>query len=453
MIKTSYINPFSADAKEIVSKLGQVDNLDKIDKSLLNIVNHTPNQNLGNEEFTPKTIKDLALARLKWFLFRKTKEFDEKNYEYLFNPEIHEYDIVSFYLLCQAVAIGYGPDSHETQVLMDAEIALISQRLERLKSEPNDFQANLLRKALNQYVDTNHVYWTDIKHLLDFGLIELDQLIISKGRLIIEFEDFFIEFGDLIQNRNPKTMYEVMGGINLKSNLLLSFVKSYTKDYVNTVHEMSERMVEPNPIITELASNIKKIESKARELKYSDGGSGAQVDDAPVSFEMESFPPCVRKCIQGIKSGGRNDAIVLFLTPFVSYSRLCPGIFSMQETSKKISDVDPSLEITNNEVIPLIYDAANACSPPLFKDQPQEKININSKLGFGMHSELNLKYEGETQWYTPMSCDKIKLYMPNLCTPNVDCKKIGNPLTFYNRKRRIMQRKNKQQTQVNKDGN
>ena len=78
----------------------------------------------------------------------------------------------------------------------------------------------------------------------------------------------------------------------------------------------------------------------------------------------------------------------------------------------------------------MIYDAAESCSPPLFKDQPQEKININSKLGFGLHSELKLDNEGETHWYTPMSCEKIKLHMPHLCTPNIDCTKIGNPLTF-----------------------
>ena len=118
---------------------------------------------------------------------------------------------------------------------------------------------------------------------------------------------------------------------------------------------------------------------------------------------------------------------------------------------EKVSDVDPSLDITHEEVLPLIYEAAQSCRPPLFKDQPQEKININSKLGFGMHDELKLDNEGETQWYTPMSCEKIKLHMPNLCHPNVDCKKIGNPLTFYNRKRKLLKRDNKGQVNNNGD--
>ncbi len=451
MIKTPYINPFSNDAKEIVSKLGQVENLDKRNESLINIVQHTRGQNLDDAHNLPETFKQLALSRFEWSLFRKSSEASQKKYEYLFNPDIYEYDVVSFYLLCQAVAIRYGPDSHETKQVLDCEEDIISQRLEILKSEPNDFQSSLLRKALNQLIDTNSIYWTDLKDVLDLGKLDINELLLSNGKVIIEYEDFIEEYGHLIHNRDPRTMYEVTAGVNIKSKLLLGLIRVYTKKYIRTVHEMSKRMVEPNPIILELADNIKEVQQKAQSLKYAGPGSSQYIDDKPVNYEFEAFPPCVRKCLNGIKSGGRNDAIVLFLTPFVSYSRLCPGIFARQEQNIKLSDVDPSLEITHNEIIPMIYEAAQSCSPPLFKDQPQEKVNINSKLGFGMHTELKLEHEGETQWYTPMSCEKIKLHMPELCTPSVDCKKIGNPITYYNRKRRLMKKdKNKQ---VNDDGN
>ena len=89
----------------------------------------------------------------------------------------------------------------------------------------------------------------------------------------------------------------------------------------------------------------------------------------------------MKKALEGIKSGGRNDAIVLFMTPFVSYARLYPDVFRMNIT-KRVSDQDPNLEITENEVLPLIYEAAQRCVPPLFDDQPQEKVNINAKLRF-----------------------------------------------------------------------
>lgn len=452
MIKTPYINPFSNDAKEIVSRLGQVDTLDKRNESLMIIVNHTRGQNLNDPHTLPETLKDLAIARFEWSLFRKTTENQEKKYEYLFNPDIYEFDVVAFYLLCQAVAIKYGPDSHEAKQVLDCEEDIISQRLEILKSESNDFQSSFLRKALNQLVDTNNIYWTDLKEVLDLGKLDINELLLSNGRLVLEYEDFIAEYGDLIHNRDPRTMYEVTAGVDIKSKLLLSLIRLYTKEYIETVYEMSKRMVEPNQMLLDLADNIKEIQQRAQSLKFAGAGSSNYIDDKPINYELEAFPPCVRKCMDGIKSGGRNDAIVLFLTPFVSYSRLCPGIFSRQEQNIKVSDVDPSLEITLNEVIPMIYDAAESCSPPLFKDQPQEKININSKLGFGLHSELKLDNEGETHWYTPMSCEKIKLHMPSLCTPNVDCKKIGNPLTFYNRKRRLMNKDNANR-QVEENGN
>ena len=93
------------------------------------------------------------------------------------------------------------------------------------------------------------------------------------------------------------------------------------------------------------------------------------------------------------------------------------------------------LHQTENEILPLIFDAADNCTPPLFEDQPQEKINIISKLGFGMHDRVDINHEGETKWYTPMSCEKIKIHLPNLCHPDKSCKGINNPLSCYGRKK------------------
>ncbi|MBE6487632.1 MAG: DNA primase [Methanosphaera stadtmanae] len=438
MMKTSFINPFSNDAKEIVRKLGNIEYLDKKDDDLVNIITHTPSQQLGIDAQIPDTLLKLALKRFEWYLYKKLEDFNEKKYEYLFNPDIYEYDVVSFYLLCQALAIVYGSQSHEVKQLIDSEKELISQRLEKIKAEPTDVQSNFLRNALNQLVDTNNLKWTQIKEVLELGQLDLNNLLLADGRVIIEFEDFIGEYGDLINNRDPMAMYQVTGGVELKATLLISLVMLHTKEYIRTVEEKT-KMVEPNPLLITLAEKIRDVEDDVQEKRFSSKGSNFQNDNQPIPYNMEAFPPCVRKCMKGIKSGSRNDAIVLFLTPFIAYSRLYPGIFGLDEPIK-ISQVDPTLEITHNEVIPLIYEAAASCSPPLFKDQPQEKININSKLGFGMHSELKLENEGQTQWYTPMSCEKIKLHMSTLCTPNKDCKKIGNPLTYYNRKRRLLER-------------
>jgi len=134
---------------------------------------------------------------------------------------------------------------------------------------------------------------------------------------------------------------------------------------------------------------------------------------------------------------------LLLLTPFVSYARLYPAIFINEGVDIKVSDIDSNLTITLNEILPLIYESCDNCSPPLFDDQPQEKLNIISKLGFGMYNEPDLENEGETKWYTPMSCEKIKMHLPQLCKPNKICSKIGNPLSYYSRAK----------WQLQKDGN
>lgn len=452
MIKTSFINPFSNDAQKIVRQLGDMDSLNNRNEKLFNIILHTHSQYVSSDAQIPDTLQKLAYKRFEWFLYKKTDKYDEKNYEYLFNPDIYEYDVVAFYLLCQAIAIGYGPDSHEAKQFLESEKELISIRLDRIQRESYEYQTDFLRTTLNQLIDTNNIKWTDIKEVLELGELDLDNLLLSDGKVIVEYEDFMEEFGDLIEYRDPQMMYQVTCGFKLKNILLRSLIMIKTREYIKTVHEKSKKMVEPNPLLVNLAEDIRLLEDKIQELRFSSAsGSGNYKNDTqPTEFNMDAFPPCVRKCMKGIKSGGRNDAIVLFLTPFIAYARLCPGIFSIDERMK-ISMVDSSLDITHNEVIPLIYEAANACSPPLFSDQPQEKININSKLGFGMHSELKLDHEGETQWYTPMSCEKTKLHLSHLCVPNKDCKKIGNPLTYYNRKRRLLARENN--NVVNEDNN
>ncbi|MCD7781142.1 MAG: DNA primase [Methanosphaera sp.] len=447
MIKTSFVNPFSTDAKEIVSRLGQIDSIDKYNEDLINIIKYS-----GNQQFDiPTTIKDLSISKYEWYQLRNTDNYDEKKYRYLFDSDIYEYDVVSFYLLCQAIAIGYGSDSHEANIMINLEGELISQRLDRLRSEPNNYQEIYIRETLSQLYDTNNLYWYDIKDVLEIGEINLDELILSNGRIIIEYEDFHNEYAHMIEHRNPQSLYNATCGLDLKIKLIKSTIMFYTKQYIENVEAMSDRMVEPNPIMTDIAQSLKDIQKEVQIAKFG-SATNRTSDNQPVPFNMDAFPPCVKKCMEGIKSGGRNDAIVLFLTPFISYARLYPGVFKLEGQTIKVSDVDTNLDITNSEVIPLIYEAANNCRPPLFKDQPQEKININSKLGFGMHDSLQIENEGQTRWYTPMSCEKIKLHLPNLCIPCKDCKKIGNPLTYYNRMRAIQSKQQNTNTSGDNSG-
>jgi DNA primase large subunit len=50
-----------------------------------------------------------------------------------------------------------------------------------------------------------------------------------------------------------------------------------------------------------------------------------------------------------------------------------------------------------------------------------------------------------------MGCEKIKLHLPHLCRPDETCKKIGNPLTYYNRKSWEIGQDNADNNSDNKD--
>ena len=210
-------------------------------------------------------------------------------------------------------------------------------------------------------------------------------------------------------------MYNILVGNNIKELILSRLIMQKTEEYIKRIKEMSSR-IELHPAITEIGEELKEFipEEISKYNTFYAGSGGIYGTVKGGKLLREAFPPCI--------------------TSFASYARLYPRIFASDE-SVKVSDIDPDLSITENEILPLIYEAADNCSPPLFDDQPQEKINIISKLGFGMHSEVDISHEGETKWYTPMSCEKIKIHLPQLCKPDSSCKGINNPLSCYGRKK------------------
>ena len=167
-------------------------------------------------------------------------------------------------------------------------------------------------------------------------------------------------------------MYNILVGNNIKELILSRLIMQKTEEYIKRIKEMSSR-IELHPAITEIGEELKEFipEEISKYNTFYAGSGGIYGTVKGGKLLKEAFPPCIRNTIEGVSSGGRNDAIVLLLTSFASYARLYPRIFASDE-SVKVSDMDPDLSITENEILPLIYEAADNCSPPLFDDQPQE---------------------------------------------------------------------------------
>ncbi|MFA0834482.1 MAG: DNA primase [Methanobacterium formicicum] len=430
MVSISFLNPLSPEGKDIVRELGSFEGISEDIPELRSLVAHNPSQEIVDDQEIPSNYLELALKRMEWYIQKKhDREFNSRKYAFLSDYAITKYDVISFYLLCQAIGVKFGPNSRETRVMVEAQGDLVQERLGKLRTEDSRF---IVEKSLQMLLKDDLVHWTFFQELLSTRKIRLTDLLLDSGELILDREDFLDRFGPRIKQRNPSSMYELLIGDELKELIMVKMIMQETEDYIKQVHEKARIMVEPNPILLELADEVAEVLAEPMQSYGYGSGRGGSGPMKAGPLNPLAFPPCVKKAMEGIKSGGRNDAIVLFMTPFVSYARLYPDVFRMN-ISKRISDQDPQLEVTENEVLPLIYEAAQRCVPPLFDDQPQEKVNINAKLGFGMHSTLKMEHEGETTWYTPMSCEKIKLHLPHLCRPDEVCKKIGNPLSYYNR--------------------
>lgn len=441
MALLSFINPLSEEGQKIVKEKGDLNNVFSLNEDLISIATHDKHQNIDDDSLIPKSYGDLAIKHIQWFIERKNnKNFINNNYSYLLNEKIAESDVISFHLISQSIATNFNLNSREARLFVESQGKIIEERLAKLLPQK---RKDVVNNVLSQLIFDDNISWTFLKDLVSSKKLSLTDLVLDNGNIILNKEDFMDRFGDKFKDRAPDRMYDIIIGDSIKELILTKMIMQNTENYLQKIKKMSST-VEMHPTIAELAEKIFKTISELTS-KYSEfyGPSNPEGYMKIGKLIKEAFPPCITNTVDGVSSGGRNDAIVLLLTSFVSYARLYPAIFKNEEVDVKVSDIDPNLTITLNEILPLIYEAADNCSPPLFDDQPQEKINITSKLGFGMHNDPDLENEGETTWYTPMSCEKIKMHLPQLCRPDKTCEKIGNPLFYYSRVKWQMQKEGK----------
>ena len=432
MAEVSFINPLSNEGRSILRSYSDLNQIFEEDESLIEICTRTTNQKLS-DDYIPKSYHELALKRMQWAIEKKNnKNFTQAEFEFLTNEELFQQDVVTFHILCQAIAIQFNIGSRETRLFIQSQGTLI---LERLSKIPPMSRAEIIDEVLDEVKIDGSIKWKSLKDIVATKKLKLTDLLIDNGDIVLQQDDFLNRFADRFHDRSPDRMYGILIGDSVKEQILSRLIMQKTEEYIKRIKEMSA-IVEIHPAIIKIGEELKEFipDEIGKYNQYYAGSGGIYGTVQAGKLNPDAFPPCIQETVNGVSSGGRNDAIVLLLTSFASYARLYPRIFASDE-SVKVSDMDPDLTITENEILPLIFDAADNCTPPLFEDQPQEKINIISKLGFGMHDRVDINHEGETKWYTPMSCEKIKIHLPSLCHPDKSCKGINNPLSCYGRKK------------------
>ena len=351
-------------------------------------------------------------------------------------------DIISFYLFCQA--LSKRPFSSEARLFASTNSKIYKSRLaEALIAEKNNKQSkDEIIKTVREIIEVIPFRIPDINRILEYRAKKGKEISIEEPFSLIKEIDLKITdeiirdleklglFKISAESRDPRLFPEyyfikwtdaeslvqytdsyILNGYILVDNskFLNAFMKKMEQRITGYIKSISEKTKELKlPIYDEIFREISKI-----------SGSLTEIEVQSEELNPEVYPPCVLKALSGVGAGDRNYAITLFLSSFLSYSRLLPStkIFSKDE---KPSLNENQINILINEVIPLILSAANKCNPPFLEDQPQEELNIYYHLGFGL-AHPTLDNFGRSKWYIPPGCAKVKENAPTLCEPDSFC--------------------------------
>jgi DNA primase large subunit len=355
------------------------------------------------------------------------------------DKKLVEREVLSFYLACAGVASVSHPYSSEARLLENAVKVTIKGRMfELFKKGYEDCCLEAVRSfikiepILGRTIRGKEIPEKDYFKLRDrelqrLGLLgkEVDERVLLQ--CIPKYAIRWTDLSPLLEHNRLRLsdLYLVEGWAAISPSelwhLYSEFIAVKTEEYLEDVQEKLSQ-VKPPPLFVEVGTKISQLVPKEKEWKLVAVKRG--------KLKPEFFPPCIKKTLQGCPAGIRNFAVSFLLTSFLSYARISPS----GKPDPRIKDFVEDLSVLTDEIIPMIYEAAERCHPPLFSDQPQEKANIWYHLGFGLTEHPKLEDSGKSKWYRTPNCQKIKIQAPALCEPDEYCAHIKNPLTYYYRR-------------------
>ncbi|AFK21866.1 DNA primase large subunit PriL [Pyrococcus sp. ST04] len=320
-------------------------------------------------------------------------------------------DLAQFYALLGALA--YSPYGFELELVKKANLKIYEERIKRVgKVKPEEISVN---------VNIATEFPTDDMKVLERVYGKLPEYVIKLS-----------DFLDLLPAEQLSKYYITHGLVYLRKEDLLNVWRlAFERNIERAISMLYEVRDELPEFYRELLGEIRRFAEEEFHSKISEVKGGV--------LKPELFPPCIKNALRGVPQGLRNYAITVLLTSFLSYARICPN---PPRRNVRVKDCINDLKVITDEILPMIIEAANRCSPPLFEDQPNEIKNIWYHLGFGYTANPSLEDSGNSIWYFPPNCEKIKANAPQLCTPDKHCKYIRNPLTYYLRRLYLEGKKN-----------
>ncbi len=410
---TAVLDPFSRDGKKIAQKAPPFDSF-------------------------PQEIVEQAVERARHRSGREaTVGFDE---------DAVRADVLSFYLMCQGVASVSYPYSNEARLVTDATRDTIRYRMFDLFNRGHEdlclaavkhsFKLIKLEREDGIKLGDTEIPKGDIYKLRDKSLekigVDVEKEVVDDRKLLRHTPSYALrwtDFAPLLKHRRADLtkLYIVNGWAVITPRELWGFFADYvgarTEEYISSLCEQFSERGLPSEMLSEVGGRISQlVPPEMARRRFAPGPRG--------KLRPEAFPPCVQMALNGVGSGARNYAITILLTSFLSYARVSPS----GKAISRISDFINDISVINDEVMPLISEAAEKCKPPFFRDQPQEKANVYYHMGFGMTTDPRMTDSGKSKWYRTPNCRKVKTAAPPLCNPDELCAKLKNPLTYYYRK-------------------
>jgi len=349
-----------------------------------------------------------AMARVSW------EETPPDDVVYMGNIK----DVMTFYALVGALSIR--PYGSEVEEVMKRNAEIYLRRIELVGGF--DVAAGIER-VRSESLPSRDAFILERRGMRGITPEELENLRIAYRVHLSRFLRFW--------EGSLKEVYVRSGYAYLSKTQAFEVWRGYFKSRFSEVLRSIEHL--DDDFYTKLNERVSKL---LRE-KVGGGILTGSVKAQPLRFDL--FPPCVRRAIEGVPSGMRNYAITVLLTSFLSYARFCPN---PSRKDVRLKDCVKSVKEIEDEVVSVIVEAGNRCSPPLFEDQPNEIKNVWYHLGFGFTEKPSLDDSGSSVWYFPPNCDKIRANVPQLCNPDEFCRGIKNPLTYY--LRRLFREKQRQ---------
>ncbi|WP_297418566.1 DNA primase large subunit PriL [Thermococcus sp.] len=391
------LDPFGERAKEIVSEeFGGIIKLLSIIPSYVGV--------------------DIVLKRVSWLDFKKPPE------EVVELDDVR--DILTFYALLGAIALS--PYGIEMELVKESNSRIYLERI-RMANSLEGISVSL------EPVGKNDVPERDRAILERTQYREMSEEERRKLRLSykIRLDDFLQLWDGSLKEVYVRRSYAYVTGEQALELWKRAFERNFERA-VNLLYDVRDELPDFYRELYERLGELARKHFKERLEKLGSAKAG------PLRFDL--FPPCIKTALGGVPSGLRNYAITVLLTSFLSYARLCPN---PPRKDIRIKDCVESLDVIKKEIFPLIIEAGNRCKPSLFEDQPHEVKNIWYHLGFGLTDNPTLENSGNSPWYFPPNCSKIRANAPELCKPDRDCRNIKNPLTYYLRKLYLEGRKGK----------